>query len=232
MSTRHVFASTLLIFLGQSTAWAFQPDTYNIIPQANGSSGVSFSIGYTFGTHLGRASQATGTVQAQLDPLLLSGGELTVPIASMTTGDPTRDCHMREALGINYAGSHFPASHTCVNNQNPPTGPDSIAFPEIKIKVVDLKPADANVPPNALRVVRGQVTNVQATFQLTIHGITQNVTAPIKIAVDDAGRVGTQASVDVKLADYGIIVKPAGPIVVKDHATVTLNLLLTKQPAQ
>jgi polyisoprenoid-binding protein YceI len=233
MSKHRVFATGLLFFLSQANlAWAFTPDNFTVVPQANGASGVSFSIGYTFGTHVGRSSQATGTVQAQLDPLILSSGDLSVPIAAMTTGDPTRDCHMREALGIDYTHSRFPGSHVCVSNQTPATGPDSIAFPEIHIRLVEVKPLTSNIPPNALRVVAGQVTDVQATLQLTIHGVTQTFTPPVRLSVDETGRVTAQASVDVKLADFGIVVKPAGPIVVKDHATVALNLLLQKQAAR
>jgi polyisoprenoid-binding protein YceI len=233
MKSRLGFALTSLI-LSQlpGYAWAFTPDSFSAVPQPNGDSGVSFSIGYTFGVHVGKAGQATGSVQAQLDPLLLSSGDIVVPIASMTTGDPTRDCHMREALGIDYSHSHFPTDHVCVNDQIPATGPDSVAFPEIRIKLVDMKPLDGNTPASSLRVVAGQTTDVNATLQLTIHGITQTTQSPVRLSLDASGRVQAQAQVSINIKDYGIVVKPAGPIKSKDIATVTLNLLLAKQASR
>src|SRR3954471_299985 len=84
------------VFGAQRTA----PGTWTIVPRASGDIGVTFTLGWTLGTHEGQASRVTGSVQAQVEPFVIGQGEFRVPITAMSTGSTTRDCHMREALGI------------------------------------------------------------------------------------------------------------------------------------
>ena len=122
-------ASTMFVLLAL-TGWTPTPQpgqrealgTWAIVPQANGDVGMAFSLGWSLGTHEGRASRVTGSVQAQVEPFAIAQGEFRVPIAAMSTGSSTRDCHMREALGIDYARSQFPAEHVCVNDRVPMSG--------------------------------------------------------------------------------------------------------------
>src|SRR5262245_5385660 len=101
---------------------------------------MTFSLGWTLGTHEGRASQVSGSLRARLDPLEILEGEFRVPIGAMSTGSVSRNCHMREALGIDYSRSRFPREHVCVNDQVPASGPDSVVFPDIVIKPRGLGP--------------------------------------------------------------------------------------------
>ena len=72
--------------------------TYVPVPVAK-STGVSFDIGYSAGVHHGKVSDFAGEVIVTSGLLPISA-HLSVQIANMSTGNPTRDCHMREALGL------------------------------------------------------------------------------------------------------------------------------------
>lgn len=69
---------------------------------------------------------------------------------------------------------------------------------------------------------------VQATGDLTIHGVTKSVTIPLSAAVKGDTVVVT-GSLDLTFADYGVEV-PTSPIVVSadDHGQLELQLLLKK----
>ena len=74
----------------------------------------------------------------------------------------------------------------------------------------------------------GEAVTVQATGELTIHGVTTPVTIPLDAQVvgDNIVVVG---SLDIVFADYGVSV-PSAPVVVsaEDHGVVELQLFLTR----
>ncbi len=148
-----------------------------------------------------------------------------MPIAAMSTGSTTRDCHMREALGINYQGSRFPGDHVCVNDQVPATGPDSVVFPDIVIGVRGLnQPAQAS----SLRLAGTQPVNVQVSLSMSIHGVTRDVIAPLRLQLIAPDTVQAQTEFDLKLADFAIVVVMPRLMKVDDHIKVKLHLLLRK----
>ncbi|MGB7217445.1 MAG: YceI family protein [Vicinamibacterales bacterium] len=181
--------------------------TWSIVPHADGNLGLAFSLGWTLGTHEGKASEVTGSVQARLEPLAIAQGEFRVPIAAMSTGSVSRDCHMREALGLDYARSRFPEEHVCVSDQLPASGPDSVAFPDIVVRM------------------RGSGPGPTALLELSLHGRTNRVSAPVRLQ-----RIGSDVQVqtefELKLADFGITVIMPPLMRVADHVTVRLNVLL------
>ncbi len=198
--------------------------------KSDGSTGIRFSIPYSAGIHKGASSQVQGAVIVDQNDSLRNA-HFTVPIQSLTTGNTTRDCHMREALGIKYQGSQFPAQHVCdANNQVPSTGPDSITFPQIIFDFVSFEKA----PTTPLAPNIANDTLVKATIQ--IHGQTINLDQlPISILKQMNGdkasyRVTTQFKLSRK--DFGIEVKPFkfGPvnIGVDDLITVNLDLMLSE----
>jgi polyisoprenoid-binding protein YceI len=75
----------------------------------------------------------------------------------------------------------------------------------------------------------GAAVDVQATGDLTIHGVTTSVTLPLQAQLVD-GIVVVVGSVDITFADYGVSV-PSSPIVVSAEDTGTLELQLFLQPA-
>lgn len=207
------------------------PATWTIVPQAGGDLGVTFTLGWTLGTHQGRASRVTGSLEAQVDPLVVTQGEFRVPITAMSTGSTTRDCHMREALGIDYARSHFPADHVCANDQVPASGPDSVVYPDIVIKVQGMRPGQGVGSAPAQRLTPTQSVDAQVLLGLSMHGTTRNLSAPIRLQLIKPDLVQVQMEFEVKLADFGLVVKMPALMKVEDRATVKLNLLLARSSA-
>ncbi len=98
------------------------------------------------------------------------------------------------------------------------TGP----FPEATFVLAE--PVDLGTVP-----VRDETIAVQATGDLTIHGVTREVTVPLEAVWTDDLVVVT-GSLDVVLADHGVT-PPSAPMVVSvaDTATVELQLYLTRE---
>ena len=224
--SRAVTVSSATLSSGPSFVQNAAPRTWTIVPQVSGDLGVTFSLGWTLGTHQGRASRVTGSVDAQIEPLAVTRGEFRVPIAAMSTASTTRDCHMREALGIDYARSHFPAEHVCVNDQVPVSGPDSVIYPDIVIKVQGMRPAQGAASGPAQRLTPMQWVDAQVLFGLSMHGTTRDMSAPIRLQLIKPDMVQVQMEFEVKLADFGLVVKMPALMKVEDRATVRLNLLL------
>jgi polyisoprenoid-binding protein YceI len=212
--------------IGPSFVQNAGPGNWTIVPQAGGDLGVTFSLGWTLGTHQGRASRVTGSLDAQIEPLAVTQGEFRVPIAAMSTGSTTRDCHMREALGIDYARSRFPAEHVCANDQVPASGPDSVVYPDIVIKVQGMRPAQGAASGPALRLTPMQWVDTQVSFGLSMHGTTRDMSAPMRLQLIKPDVVQVQMEFEVKLADFGLVVKMPALMKVEDRAKVKLNLLL------
>jgi polyisoprenoid-binding protein YceI len=77
-------------------------------------------------------------------------------------------------------------------------------------------------------IAEGETIDVQATGDLTIHGVTQTVTIPLQAQlVDDT--IVVVGSLDLAFADYGVEV-PTAPIVlsVDDHGALELQLFFTR----
>ncbi|MET0457685.1 MAG: YceI family protein, partial [Ilumatobacteraceae bacterium] len=70
----------------------------------------------------------------------------------------------------------------------------------------------------------GAAVDVQATGDLTVHGVTTTVTLPLQAQLVD-GVVVVVGSIDITFADYGVSV-PSSPIVVSAEDTGILELQL------
>jgi polyisoprenoid-binding protein YceI len=199
--------------------------TYQIITQASGETGIKFSIGYTAGTHHGQATTATGTVIASLNPLKIDSASINVPIANVATGDSKRDCHLREAFGLDYTKSKYPNDHVCDSDQNlPATGPDSVVFSDIRLDLESWTPANPNASMN---LTAANPIDIVARVKLTIHGVTKSgILIPLQLTVADAakGSIQVTGNFEALLSDYGVIVKKVLFIGVKDNATVNLDM--------
>ena len=83
-------------------------------------------VPYSMGTHHEHVTAVDGTVRVDPEALLLEHGRLVILLASFRSDDPKRGCHLREALGLDYARSHFPREHVCDDqNHLPASGPDA-----------------------------------------------------------------------------------------------------------
>lgn len=193
--------------------------TLGVLPSSTSAPSLIFDIGYTAGTHHGSTPSASGTIKATLNPIHITSGTISVPISTMTTGNSQRDCHMTEALGINYSVSRYPKQHVCDStNHLPSTGPDSVAYPNITLK---LQPFTS---PSGLKP--GTAVDLPLPVVLSIHGVDKTMQIATHLAEDLTGKITVTGSFDVLLADHGIVVIPVVIITVADHATVTLNLTL------
>jgi len=230
------FLALVLAMSSSVSAFAESKD-YVLVRHEDGTTGVTFLIGYSAGTHHGRATDASGSAVLGIDPVQSVNAKFIVPIDSMTTGNEKRDCHMKQSLGLDYALSRFPREHVC-NDQFrlPSTGPDSIAFPNIEFELLGWKPTSVDAP-NTL--VPGATLNVLARGRWTMHGQTKEMVSeeaqdmiPLQLSIaegmTDVLRV--KGSFMVSLNDYGIVVKPLLLITTRDKAKVTLDLLLAPKP--
>ena len=203
--------------LGQS-----QTKTYLIRNHEDGTTGVSFKIGFTLGTHRGLAQEVAGeaVIGSDLNQLSLQSAKFSVPVRSLKTGNDIRDCHMNEALGLDYAVSNFPNDHVCDGAELPKTGPDSVVFTDI---VFDLK--EAKVTSENKSLAAGKSVTLDTSGTWTMHGITLSKPLQITLTVEDAGVIRLNGQIDFSLNEYKVVVIPwAGIISVKDKASVNLDL--------
>jgi hypothetical protein len=198
--------------------------------------GVTFQIAYSLGVHDGTVSEMDSSVQLSDKNKILSG-EFTVPLSAMATGNATRDCHMREALGIKYEGSAFPTDHVCVGDQLPATGPNAMAFENLQFKFKNVKAAASELP-EVLEVGKSYPILIQG--QWTLHGVTvdvgtdESIAVQVKLLDGATGELQLFGKFELSLAKFGVVVKPFKIAFVKigvaDNAKVTINtrLLPTK----
>ncbi len=167
---------------------------------------VEWSIPYTFGTHRGTADALTIEARWDAEESELTVLSLRVPIESLHSGNVTRDCHLREALGLDYSGSRYPAAHACDRKDElPPTGPDRVVFPEIVFETVaDSSPVRCAVP------APGQRTEVEVPGRWTIHGVSRvdRVKATVSTTGANPPTFRVEGEHTFSLADFGVVVKP------------------------
>ncbi|MDA3804765.1 MULTISPECIES: YceI family protein [unclassified Clavibacter] len=85
------------------------------------------------------------------------------------------------------------------------------------------QPVDAAVPAS------GKVATVEATGELTMHGVKQTVTVPLQAALTADG-VQVSGSIPVTFADYGVEAPSLGFVSVQDKGTV--EFLVKATPAK
>lgn len=226
----HMFQNSTLILL-LSFSILTNAKVYSPQVQSGNQTGVTFSIPYTAGNHEGYARKIDGLVETDENDQLISA-QFIVPIESLTTSNKTRDCHMFEALGLDYTISQFPEQHVC-NSQDllPRTGSNSIAYPNIAFQFQNF----SQEPTVPLQV--GVPTKARVKAVLQIHGVTRQLNS-LPIMVTKSIRQGQavlriQSQFQLSIQDYKIIVKPVriGPFSfgVKDTLSVSLNIVLKEQ---
>ena len=204
-----------------------EPRTHRVAPPAEGSKAEAVVV-YSLGTHTQVAQDIRGEVT--LDPTTLNGGSgsVVVPIAGIHGDGSTRDCHMREALGIDYAaGGRFPKEHVCDGqNRLPASGPESVAFPDIRLEVLGARPLD-----ELSLLESGKPVRVELDARWTVHGVTRPQKELTRVVREGNG-LHVRGRSTVVLADYGIVVRPTkvlfADIKVGDAVTVTYDLRLVE----
>ena len=224
---RSLTVLSLFVFAAQQSAHATEGQYALVSPKASLGSSVAFAIKYTLGVHEGKANEATGSLR--MDPSLLNviEGNVEVPIASLTTGNDKRDCHVRESFGLDYAKANYPQNHVCdANNTIPSSGNLAVAFPLLRFKFARLVG-----PSSASTLQPGVPVTTVVAGTLEIHGVTREIQVPLTLTNPsdqiDLIRVESQFAID--LPDYGMVVKKFLFVDVEKTAQVNLNLLFKIQ---
>ena len=219
-----VRAAAVALFLLAGPARA-EPRTYRVASVAEGSKAEAIVV-YSLGSHTQTAGEVRGEVKADPSTLAEVSGAVIVPLASIRGDGSTRDCHMREALGLDYAaGSHFPAEHVCdSNDQLPASGPDAIAFPELRMELITAHPLD-----DLSLLAQGQPVRVELEVKWTIHGVTHAQKELARVLRDGTG-LHARGRSTVVLKDFNVVVKPVkvlfAEVKIGDAVTVTYDLKL------
>lgn len=222
-------ASLLLLALLLPAAAVAEPRTYRVASPAEGSKAEAVVV-YSLGSHTQTAQEIRGEVTLDPATLATGSGSIVVPIAGLHGDGSTRDCHMREALGLNYAaGGRFPKEHVCDGqNRLPASGPESVAFPDIRLELLGGRPLD-----DLSFLAAGQPVRVEIDVRWTIHGVTRDRKELVRVVRDGPG-LHVRGRSTVALADYGVVVKSTkvlfADITVGDAVTVTYDLKLMPLP--
>ena len=215
--------SALLVAAVAAAAQADPAQAYRLAQGAAGP-GITVSLHYTFGTHEVRALRAPGEVRFDPDAPEAVRGSLRVAIDALKSDNAERDCHMREALGLDYAGSRYPKDHVCAGDAIPA---GMVAYPEI---VLELQGARA--PPVANLAV-GKETPISLEATWTLHGVRRPARLDLTLsrAAQTPGALRIRGSSQIRLQDFGVVVKSATIVFVTSSvdeiATVHFDLTLT-----
>jgi polyisoprenoid-binding protein YceI len=205
---------------------------FKLVNKSGNETGITFAIPYGIdplflAKHNGTSNSASGQVVAKEDlkDLSLVEASFLVPIASLSTADKTRDCHMVEALGFKYAGSVFPKEHACdKDNKLPSSGPNSVSFPNIEFNLTGFKISSTN---KALEVSKPVVMSASADW--TIHGVKRQENISMTVVRLDSKKINVKSIFDFSIKNYEIIVKKAGPVGVADKVSISLDLNFEQQ---
>jgi polyisoprenoid-binding protein YceI len=219
----------LALWLSVARSAHAEPITYRPAPAPEGSASARLELPYTFGTHNFDARLLQGEVRADWKEAPAVRGRLTLPLASIHGGGDTLNCHMREAMGLDYARSGFPAKHVCSDGKLPATGNDAIAFPDVAFEIERVV-----VDPAHTRSGEYELWRATAFGRWTIHGVTRDASLDLRLTVpaNEAAHprwVRVEGARKIRLADYGIQVKRAFVVTAGEEATVKLDFLLRAQ---
>ncbi|HZJ56403.1 MAG TPA: hypothetical protein VFD38_19830 [Myxococcaceae bacterium] len=218
-------APWLLLAVLLPAAGFAEPRTYRVAPPSEGSKAEAVVV-YSLGSHTQTAQEIRGEVT--LDPATLSGGSgaVVVPISGIRGDGSTRDCHMREALGVDYAaGGRFPGEHVCDGqNRLPASGPESVTFPDVRLELLGARPLD-----DLSLLAAGQPVRVEVDARWTVHGVSRERKELVRVLRDGPG-LRARGRSTVVLADHGVVVKSTkvlfAEIKVGEAVTVTYDLRL------
>jgi polyisoprenoid-binding protein YceI len=193
---------------------------------------ITFRIPYTLGTHHGLPEEVAGNLNVDPDAIENLTGKFVIPVKSIKTGNPLRDCHLLEAMGLNYSQSAFPTEHVC-DKKNQITDEEliNLSFPTVEFEVKSAKIVKEK------KVDDKQYAKLEITGEWNIHGQkivkTHSIDWEAKTldhGINQAMTVRVKGDLELSLKEFGIIVKSSKVlglinIGVKDKVKVKLNLL-------
>lgn len=173
---------------------------------------VEVKAPYTFGTHEIQSSEIQGSVEYDLKKNTILSGLLKLPITSLLHDDKELQCHLQEALGLDYDRSDFPDDHVCDDkNRLPEEGKNSIVFSHISAEVLEPIPSGSSELP----------------VKWTIHGVTKEIPTKIQSSwISESGRLILEGKITFKRKDFGIIVKKFLFVAVDEEIPVSFKIEL------
>ena len=204
-----------------------EPRKYEV-GRERGDIAIAVKVPYSLGTHTQTVAAVSGELRVDRETLAVARGWLVVPLTSIESDSAKRDCHMREALGLDYAHSRFPKEHVCDgDNRLPASGPDSVAFPEVRLDVKEGRALD-----DPRRFADGEEVRATVEGSWTIHGITRPARLEVRLSKDPRAPEGirVRGRHAFSLRDFGVVVKAAKvlfvTISVQDEVSASLDLLI------
>ena len=175
---------------------------------------VKLELPYTLGTHEGKISSISGSLNIERAALEKSVGSFEARIDEIFMDGDSISCHMRESIGLDYSISDFPKSHVCDSNQLPSEGPNSVKFPTVSWKW-------------SSAFLRDGVVIAKGEWQ--IHGVRQPGELALQWEQIKPDLLRLRGETTLSLQAFGIVVKPAFFISAKDELKVILDVLLSKE---
>lgn len=212
---------TVLLFIGRiflqgafivAGCWpdlVFAEVVYEVDPLATAKQGfVKFSVNYNCViktcVHNGEAREIQGTLEGDGQGFVRKA-QFHLFIEDLSTFNKVRDCHMREALGLDYSVSKFPREHVCEGSQLPSVGPDSLAYPEIVLTLVRVLDGPASL--NSL--ASEPVLRRDLLVTVKIHNVTKDVVLKqVVLKQNDERHLVLQSQFILDRRSFDIVVKP------------------------
>ena len=186
---------------------------------------IEWSLPYTLGTHRGTAGPLTVYARSDAAGTELTSVVLRIPIESLHSGNAKRDCHLKEALGLDYSVSRYPKAHVCDGQDEfPPAGPDRLAFSAIVFEMSSVLAPLKFVLPAA-----GQKSEIEIPGTWTIHGVSRTARVKATVSADGANPavIRVQGEHTLSLADFGVVVKPFLMVKVGDRVDVKFSFAVS-----
>lgn len=185
---------------------------------------INFSVKYTLGKHEGLVNQFTISGRISNNDVI-NKVHLSIPIAEMSTQHGLRDCHMREALGMNYEFSVYPKKHLCnLVGKLSKKEQEQIVYPSVDVEILNIQTSSEQ------GFVIGTPVITDCLVKVTMHGVTKEYVMPVavlKSLSSENSQVKYQVIVSTTLntSDFGIIVKAVnfGPFEMKVDTEVKIQ---------
>jgi hypothetical protein len=187
---------------------------------------VAYRLPYSLGTHEGQARTITGSITVDLTQPAQANGSFRLPLRALVSDNTERDCHMLEAMGLDYGPSDFPEEHVCDDgDQLPKSGKNSVQYPDIELKIASIRSMD---PSGAIASDRETSLEVSGTWSM--HGMQRPARVALTATPENGGKFRLRGTTKISLKDHGIQVKSAKilfvTISVDNEATVAIDLWL------
>lgn len=222
---KHSLKTVILVFVFSLVAYATD-SVLLVFSEPKDLSGIVFRFSTPLENAKGGVTEINGFLQVDEQTNVVKSGGFAVPIASMDTGNKKRNCHMIEALGLDYKKSGFPAEHVCDGDNNlPKSGPNSVVFPEIALLFLDFTLEETGEP---FKLGENKIQKLVINARWMIRDQTRDVVLKATVT-QDKDKVTFEGKTSLSLNDFGIIVKKAGPIAVNDEVKVQVKTTLAVQ---